>query len=280
MSAMNKYNIFLQATAYADNELTDGPEIATLTRIIETDPDVRREYLTQIRMKRLAAKLKYTATTPDAVRDRIMRSTVKKNKFSLPETIFYQPAYIVSFVVVGILLLIGLSLSANTGHITFSESGADNMVVQAGMNFSRITSGKLAPQLVTNDPDAMKQYFRENGVDYDTYIPKLSGWKMLGCVVSDEHGIKMAHHVYVNGDGKILYVFQAASKYFARNKALTISSPLLRYISGGRYYLASCGGYNTAVLKVGENICTMVSDESPEKLKPGIDSYLTLNRKL
>lgn len=79
---MDKQKYFLMATAYADNELRDEGEIAAIAGLIETDPDVRREYQTQVVMKQVVKKHRNRIPTPDSVRESILSKTIRGSSLS------------------------------------------------------------------------------------------------------------------------------------------------------------------------------------------------------
>jgi hypothetical protein len=51
------------------------------------------------------------------------------------------------------------------------QLGSKNMFVQAKSNFNAITTGKLLPQLTSQDADEIKNFFNNNGVKYSTLVP-------------------------------------------------------------------------------------------------------------
>lgn len=272
---MDRRKLLLDITAYADNEISSGEEKARLSLMIENDPFLKREYFVQQRMKRLVSGRAKQVPTPEGLRNRIRRQTINKKSFSLWDFLIYQPAYSVSVVIIGMLLLIGFSIDGNKTVFRTNESGDKNIFLQAGANFGKILEGKLTPQLVTSDHERIKEFFANSGVKYNTILPDLASWKMLGCVVSDESGNKLAHHVYTNENGKLLYVYQADKKYFSGKKVLSMSQTLMRRISLGKPYFESRPEYNIMVAKIGDNIFTFVSNETAEKVKDCLNNYLT-----
>lgn len=272
---MDKQKILYDITAYVDNEIPSGEHKADISRLIESDPYLRKEYLLQLRMKQLVVKHKNWVATPDNVKQRILKQTTRKKSFSLFDFFLFQPAYSVSLVIAGILLLIGFSITGENIEFKAFERGNNNIYVQAGSNFNKIIEGKLAPQLITDDPNAVKNFFVRSGVKYNTVLPDLPSWKILGCVVSDEGGNKFAHHVYINENGKLLYVYQADKKYFSGKKVLSISPVMLQKISSGKHYFESKDGYNIMLTKIGSNIFAFVSNEKEEKVKNCLTNYLT-----
>lgn len=59
-------------TAYADNELTDPEKIAFIEQLIETDPEVRFEYMVQQQAKKFALRIRSTVSCPGNLKSSIL----------------------------------------------------------------------------------------------------------------------------------------------------------------------------------------------------------------
>ena len=72
MSELTKNEVKDILTAYADNELTDPAKIAFIEQLIETDPEVRFEYMVQQQAKKFALRIRSTVSCPGNLKSSIL----------------------------------------------------------------------------------------------------------------------------------------------------------------------------------------------------------------
>jgi hypothetical protein len=141
------------------------------------------------------------------------------------------------------------------------------MFVQAKNNFNSITEGKLVPQLTSQNADEIKNFFNEQGVKYSTLVPNIADWNLLGAVVSEDHGEKFAHHVYVGKKGELAYLFQVDESYLYDHEIISLSEDLIKYLDEGNCYSYNSEGSVTLFTKMDNNICAIVSNGSPKEIE-------------
>ena len=147
------------------------------------------------------------------------------------------------------------------------QLGSKNMFVQAKNNFNAITTGKLLPQLTSQNADEIKNFFNDNGVKYSTLVPNVADWNLLGAVVSEDQGEKFAHHVYVSKDGKLAYLFQVDESYLYNHEIISLSDDLIKYLDDGNCYSYESEGSVTMFTKLDNNICAVVSNGNPKEIE-------------
>lgn len=257
-------------TALVDNEIKDPIEKETVWNAIKSDSSLEVDYKIQLLVKNLVKEKVRVQLTPDYVRQRILKSISpatnqkEKKKFAFGDFLS-SPAYTFATAVIVLLAIVLILLNrpqpVEYRNFALEQQGSDNMFVQAKNNFKSFVEGKLAPQLITSDPDEIKDFFEKSGVKYSTLIPSFSKWNLLGAVVSEDKGEKFAHHVYSSADGKLVYIFQVDESYLQSHKIVSLSDDLLKYLDEGNCYTEISDDKVTLLTKADNNICAVVSNE-------------------
>jgi hypothetical protein len=265
-----------QLTALIDGELTDASKEAEVKRMIEYDPELKREYEILSYTKSLVKQKCTFHSTPEKLKQRIAKK-IKSVENPLPQPfkvfhdIFSKPAFAISgalaLILIVLILVLNKSSQMEIPNLADEQYGPGNMFVQASSNFNSILTGKLVPQIVTDDADNIKQFFTANGVKYSTQIPKCERWKILGAVVSEAGGEKFAHHVYSNQEGKLVYLFQVCESYFNKSEVIKLSEDMLKYLDAGNCYFSINGNCITLMKKMDNNICAIVSNASKTEIE-------------
>lgn len=262
-------------TALADGEISDPKEADKLRSKISSDAELAVEYEVQRTVKKIVRNKCAFHACPEHLKNQILQEIRKKGGKS--ETTIFFPRFTVGIaaaavILLGMFILNGIVSSPN---LIAEQSGSDNMIVQAVSNFSSIKAGKLTPQIVTADASKIQAFFNERGVQYATAIPTVRGCSLLGGVVSDDKGEKLAHHVYADPEGKLIYVFQADEAHFLLKKTLALSDDLWEKLESEKAYFAERDNFSLAVFRNGKNISTIVSDQNLATLKEELSSYFT-----
>jgi hypothetical protein len=269
--------------ALVDNEILDESLKYQLVSKIETDTDLRYDYIVQNLVKTLIKEKVSYQSVPEKVRKKVLKKIQpkelkSKSSSSLFAGFFSRPA--LSFATVILVVLATLLILINRPEFTepkdfaLEQLGDDNMFVQAKNNFTSILEGKLAPQLVSSNPSEIKNFFVSSGVKYSTIVPEMPKWDLLGAVVSEDRGEKFAHHVYANPEGEIVYLFQVEESYLQTHEIIKLTDDLLLYLDEGNCYTTLTDDYSTLMSKSGNNIYAVVSNASLDDIS---QSFCALN---
>lgn len=262
---MNKEMI----TALVDGEIQEKSLQEEVLQAIASDKSLAVDYKIQLLVKNLIRDKVKVKPTPDYIREKILGSiasqlNIKESRKSFFTELFEKPAFTFATAVVVILAIVLILFNrpgnVETKNFAIEQSGSDNMFVQAKNNFQSIVEGKLAPQLVSSNPDEIKNFFAAQGVKYQTYIPNISDWKLVGAVVSEDKGEKFAHHVYVDKNNNLIYLFQVDESYLNKNKIISLSNDLVNYLDQGHCYTTVSDGKVTLLTKENNNIFAVVSN--------------------
>lgn len=263
-------------TAFVDGEITDANLKQAIYSRIESDKDFAIEYKVQSLIKNLVKEKVVFQKTPIRVKAKILKSigsqtNVQSEHKSFFSELFEKPAFsfATAFVVVLAIALILINRPADIENKNFAieQLGNDNMFVQAQNNFNSIVQGKLAPQLASKSADEIKNFFSASGVKYSTFVPNILDWNLLGAVVSEDKGEKFAHHVYVDKEGKLAYLFQVDESYLYSHEIISLSDDLIKYLDDGNCYTSVTDNSVTLFTKVDNNICAVVSNANSKQVE-------------
>lgn len=273
---MDNNELKYQLTALIDGELGDKSKKTEIKKLIEASTDLQGEYEILRFTKSLVQRKCKFHSTPEKLRTRIVKK-IKPVANSLPQpleflkNIFSQPAFAISgalaLILVAVILVLNQSSKNEIPDLAAEQYGSENMFIQASSNFNSILTGKLVPQIVTDDEDNIKKFFTANGVKYSTRIPKCEQWKILGAVVSEAGGEKFAHHVYSNDKGKIIYLFQVDESCLNKSEVIKLSEHMMEYLDKGKCYISTKDDCTTLMKKMDNNICAVVSNASKNEIE-------------
>ena len=262
--------------AYLDGEVKDELLKQEILSRINTDKDFAIEYRVHSLVKTLVKEKVVYQQTPNKVRAKILKSIgsttkVKSEKKSFFTDLFEKPSFsfATAFVVILAIALIIINRPGSVEKKDFAieQLGNKNMFVQAKNNFNSITEGKLVPQLTSQNAGEIKNFFNKQGVKYSTLVPNFADWNLLGAVVSEDHGEKFAHHVYVGKKGELVYLFQVDESYLYDHEIISLSDDLIKYLDEGNCYSYNSEGSVTLFTKMDNNICAIVSNGSPKEIE-------------
>lgn len=130
-------------------------------------------------------------------------------------------------------------------------------------NYDLITKGQLKLQKATSNYDELLTFFKEQGINYDIVHPKINA-QLVGGVVSEHNGQKLAHLVYKYHDS-LVYMYEAPEHLFA-NHTLEIPARVAGYAQSGRWYSEGDAKHSWMFWRVKSTYCSVVADIPKEEL--------------
>ena len=264
---MKNLEILNLIAAYVDKQNLSADEKIKIESSIASDPELKMEFQIQSLTKKLVSSKIKRVKTPDAVRSKILKqsniSSKKNNESSLFSFFLHKPIYAVSYGIVLLAFFIVIFKINESKNFRFEFEGANNMFIQAGNNFNSILAGSLKPQFLSVNPDSIREFFIASGVNYPTEVQLVNGWSLVGAVVSENHGEKLAHHVYMTESGAIVYVFQVDENLLMNKKIIELPTNLIAFINDGNCFTQSDSTRTVMITKSGNNICTIVTNCDP-----------------
>lgn len=273
-------------TALTDNEINDSNRNPDFDKALQENRELRYEYQIHSYMKRLVRERVGSVQTPSHLRERILRDIIDEIpvKKKSPTSVFdwlkelslpLKYAFAAAALILALYFMLPRQDSSGLKQIAMQQQGRENMIVQARSNFRKIIDGNFNLQFQGSDPQAVKKFFKDKGVKYETMVPQFRDWHLMGAVVSDDKGEKLAHHVYKTDSGKMIYFYQAEEGCFKNNRLLSLSDGLKEIINKGNYYKYKDGTGSMLVWKDKGNVFVILSDDDLKKL----EDKFTLMRK-
>ncbi len=268
-------------TAYVDNEISDESLLNRIREQLNNDNSLKFDYNVQSFCKRIVSKKVKKIPAPEYLKSKILSeitpkeiSSKKKNNFLLD--IFYHPTFSFATAIVIVIAIVLITINRynfnSVPEIDITNLKPDNMFFQAINNYSAIIKGQLTPQFISDNSKEICNYFSSNGVNYSTIVPEFKEWKLLGAVISEDKGTKLAHHVYVGNNNQIIYVFQVNESYI--NHFIDLDTELVNYLDSGNCYSKIYNGNLVLFSKIEQNICAVVANDDFNYVK---NNFCNLN---
>ena len=268
------FNIDELITSYADNQISDPETKKQLEELLASDQKLNAKYRSEILTRDLYRTRFPEVELPAATYQKVMSSidgiiegAYKKNiaapqlantqneypsfwqslKESFTEKFIGVPRYafaILAFVIIGSLVIFsGDKKTKNPYILAGTES---SIMVQAVNSFHKIIKGDVKPQLSSSNAAEVEKYVMEKA-HFDPYVPEIENYKLSGVVCNEYHGQQLAHLVYTDNKGRIIYIFQVPVTAMQK-KELDLPEDVQNEIVKAKYYMCD---------EVDDNDCTM-----------------------
>lgn len=136
------------------------------------------------------------------------------------------------------------------------QSSAIDFRAESLQNFELIVNGKLTVAKATNDFNDLVAYFHSHGVTYQLVnIPFKA--ELVGGVISEHNGVKLAHFVYRRGD-TLIYMYQAPEELFRRG-ILALPASVESYAVSGKWYAENVSQWSWMFWRVQSVYCSVVA---------------------
>ncbi len=267
----DKNKILYDITSYVDKEALTEKERQYVKKQIDESPELQLEYNIQKSMKNLVSARITRAKTPAYLIDNIVSKTSDTSKRTKQQSFIngikeflFTPKYALGIASILILLTIAYSV------FNIPPDGGiktPNLFVQAENNFASIIAGDLKPQKLCSNAGEVKEFFRSAGVAYATIVPEFKEWNIIGAVVSDEQGQKLAHHVYSDDSGKLIYVYQVNKAHLTSNKLVELSPEIYDNLMSNNVVKFEAHDHSTFLFRHVENVFALVTNDDDTKIE-------------
>lgn len=272
-------------SAYADNQITDPETKQQVEELLKKDQKLEAKYKSELLTKQLLKNRIPQAELPDATYMKVMSSidgviAASKKKYADSHSLntsaainnntlndaaieyptFWQslmesftgkflgaPRYafaIVAFIIIGGLVYFsGGKKTRNPYILSGTES---SIMVQAVNSFHKVLKGEVTPQLKSSNAAEVEKYIMEKA-HFDPYVPQIENYSISGVVCNEYHGQELAHLIYQDSKGNMIYIFQVPISAMQK-KSLDLPEDVQKEINMAKYYMCD---------EVDENDCTM-----------------------
>lgn len=272
-------------TAYADNQISDPVTKQQVEELLRKDQKLLAKYKSELLTKQLLKSRMPQADLPRETYMKVMSSvddaiSASKKKYadtystsragisnpavnssavieypsfwqSLKETFTgkfigvprYAFAILAFFIIGGLVYFSGGKKTRNPYILSGTES---SIMVQAVNSFHKVLNGEVKPQLKSSNAAEVEKFVMEKA-HFDPYVPQIDNYSISGVVCNDYHGQELAHLIYQDNDGNLIYIFQVPITA-VQKKNLDLPEDVQKEINLAKYYMCD---------EVDENDCTM-----------------------
>lgn len=253
-------------TAIADNEEVEPSQLSLLKDELSKNKSLHFDLDCQLMMKKIVAEKCEWKKAPSSLRSKIELQIKPKEKkrfrfFSLTPRLGI--GFAAALLIAVILIIFNLNSPVTEEQIAEQKVETKDLLQTAYGNFNAITEGKLNVQIASDNPEEIKNFFAEKGVDYSVEVPEIKDYKILGAVVSVENGEELAHHVYRSSSGSLIYLFQLNEEHL-NNNLYNCSKEVEEKIKKGECFVSQQNDAAAIILKKDQSFFAAVSNSSSD----------------
>jgi hypothetical protein len=150
-------------------------------------------------------------------------------------------------------------------------SSSDDMMQQSFTNFQSVASGSIQPQVVSEQPDRVREFFAGK-TDFPVLLPTMSRCTLVGGAMNDYKGVTLAHVVYKYENG-IVYMCQTCWTTVQEGEHLRLREEVRASLQRTGWYTESRpDGNSIALWTNGSTLCAAVARMSTDDLRACLTS--------
>ncbi len=230
------------------------------TRMVPVPADLQRSIATLIEREAGGAE------TPRSGLLRFMQAPLTRAAFAFGLTAVLLGAFLARYLE-----------PTESSPIVTAGLGANNVVRQSVDDFHKILRGEIAPQRTSAESVDLQDFF-SGQTSFPVLVPVMKECTLVGGVLQDYNGMRLAHVVYRAGDD-LISVYQVCWETVQEGKALDLTPEAKAELLKGGWYTPYPAGNDAVVLwRHGRTLCVAVSHIALERLlasvRSGADSTL------
>jgi len=268
------FNIDELITSYADNQISDPETKKQIEELLSQDSKLNAKYRSEVLTKNLLKSRIPEAELPQATYNKVMVSIdgliadSKKNYAQQHRAAVIEPEYpsfwqtlkqaftekfigvpryafaVVIFLVIGGLFFFSSSKKVKNPYILAGSESS--IMIQALNSFHKVMNGDVKPQLTSSNAAEIEKYVMDKA-HFDPYVPQIDNFSLAGVVCNEYHGQQLAHLVYKDPEGRMIYILQVPVTALQK-KDLELPDDVHNEITRAKYYMCD---------EVDEEDCTM-----------------------
>lgn len=250
-------------------------------------PECRNEFeLESITKSLIRSRVKMQRTPTDVV-ERIsdcLRNEKPVQQISLGERLrlilsstYTRPAIAFAVGCLAVILLLRPSNNTpDTPPAPILASFVPGDVIQQSLaNYAKVLNGEITPQESSDKPEVLAGFFGGK-TDFQVLVPKMKKCNLLGGVLNEFAGIKLAHVVYKH-ETEIVYMYQACWEEVQKGEKLGLPAEAMAELKKTGWYSATQpGGCSIVLWTNNRTLCSAVAHMPKDALiaclKDGDDS--------
>jgi len=230
-------------------------------------PGCRYEYTMQSAVKILVRRRITNVETPSDLRARVTSQILGENSSSprregwswreLLARPYIRPAIAFALTAVAVVLYVSAPPEKSDG-IQRASLGAGSVIVQSLNNYQAVMSGKITPQVVSDQPESVLTFF-SGKTEFPVLVPRLKSCSLVGAVLSDYSGVPLAHVVYTH-EKDLIYMYQACWDNVLAGDVLNLPPHVIEKLKDTGWFVETQSDGNTIALwRKGKTLCSAVS---------------------
>lgn len=186
--------------------------LSVLNRHLGECSPCRTEFELERMTKRVVRRQISPAEAPSGLQRRIRQQIAAERFSSEPRAAsgkrINQPPWkmMLAIASVAAVVLLLTLITPSKSHHSHAQPADGNIIHQTYNNFDDVLDGRLHPQIVSDDPVAVRAFF-EPMVKFKVHVPKMKKFKLLGAVCSQYQNQCIAQLIY-QGAHDIVYLYQ------------------------------------------------------------------------
>lgn len=147
----------------------------------------------------------------------------------------------------------------------FNESQAA-FVQQALVSYDALVKDVQQIQIRSSDPQALREFFKSNGVSYDVHVPQLQHASLVGGWVSSQNAARVAHVIYQCGT-RYVSLCQIKMTDACPTNSTAVSDSARSCICAGKWYwYRDAANRSVGLWKIDDTLCAATSDCDPGEI--------------
>ncbi|GEM_PF-1708660 len=166
-----------------------------------------------------------------------------------------------------IILVVFLMPSSKSqhSHAGYINTSDGDIIYQTYDNFDKLLTGSMAPQISSNDPFDVEQFFAQKA-NFKVSVPKMKRCKLMGGSYSSFHNAPVAHLVYKRGNS-LIYLYQVKLQDVLDENALQLPEDVKQELLANCSYIQNHQPNCTFLIRIVDStVCCYVADVPKEEL--------------
>jgi hypothetical protein len=150
-------------------------------------------------------------------------------------------------------------------HQSDVEFATDDVIQQSLINYRAVVNGDIKPQLVSREPESLKNFF-SGKTDFPVFFPAMKSCSLVGGGLNDHSGTTLAHVMYTHNND-LIFVYQACWQTVMKGERLKLPQQAKDELEHTGWFAETRPDGSTIVLWTrGRTLCAAVAHMSKEDL--------------
>ncbi|MBI5474326.1 MAG: zf-HC2 domain-containing protein [Ignavibacteriae bacterium] len=183
----------------------------------------------------------------------------------LVTSMYFKPA--MAFAAAAIVIVMLVSKPDRPSNVIEASVLPPNDVIKQSLaNFSAVSSGRIKPQFVSAALESVQAFF--NGqTEFPVVMPKTRDCRLVGGVLNEYQGDKLAHLVYNHQNSTVIYVYETCWEKVQNGSPMHLAADIQDELRDTGWYTATNDdGYTVAMWISGRTLCSAVARLDRETL--------------